>query len=82
MTGELTPDVTGLYHDAGLYNSRPSFELEGDGWFIWWDGIETWIISPGRGFFGDTYWTHPFLDIEGVYVPEGLAVGGATVTVV
>ena len=57
----------------------PSYELTGGGWFIWWDGIDSWKISIVRGTEGQDFWTlnHPVM--EGVYTPGGTASGDATV---
>ncbi len=82
MTGELTPDVTGTYNPIGPYNDKPSYEIVGTGWYIWWDGIDTWNISTLRGTQGADYWTRTDPLIEGLYSPGGTAIGDATVTVI
>ncbi len=72
--------INGIYEDAGEYNGKRSYELTGNGWFIWWNDIDTWIISTIRGVSGDSFWTWPFPNIEGTYEPNGGASDGATVT--
>ena len=75
----MTPDVTGTYNPIGPYNTKPSYELVATGWFIWWDGIDTWKISTVRGTEGVNWWDRNDPSIEGVYSPAGTAVGDATV---
>lgn len=80
MTGTLVPDVTGTYNPIGSYNDKPSYEIVATGWFIWWDGIDSWKISTVRGTEGADFWTRNDPAIEGVYTPGGTATGDATVT--
>jgi len=75
----LSPDVTGTYNPIGPYNDKPSYEIVATGWFIWWDGINSWKISMVRGTEGDDFWTRNDPAIEGVYTPGGTASGDATV---
>jgi len=78
----LSPDVTGTYNPIGSYNDKPSYEIVGTGWYIWWDGVDTWNISTLRGTQGTAYWTHALPGIEGAYTAGGTATGEATVTVI
>jgi len=79
VTGTLSPDVTGQYDPVGPYNDKPSYEIVATGWFIWWDGINSWKISTVRGTEGANFWTRANPAIEGVYTPGGTATGDATV---
>jgi len=79
VTGTLSPDVTGTYNPIGLYNGEASYEIEATGWYIWWDGIDTWHISTLRGTVGTNYWSLTAPGIEGVYTPTLPATGDATV---
>lgn len=80
VTNGLTPDVTGTYEDAGEHEGKRSYELAGNGWFIWWDGVEAWYISTERGVPGANHWARIDPNIEGLYDEGGEAVGVATVT--
>lgn len=80
VTGELTPDATGTYQDAGEYKSKRSYQRAPDGFFIWWDGIDTWTISAILGYPGVEYWTRTDPNIVGVYALGGVAIGIPTVT--
>lgn len=80
VSGTLFPDIAGRYQPIGDYNLRPSFEKEGGGWFIWWNGVNSWIISTVRGLGGVAYWTRTNPSEKGTYTPTPPATGIATVT--
>lgn len=80
VTGELDPDVTGTYEDVGEFNGKRSYELTGNGWFIWWDDLADWWITTERGTLGPPHWNRHDPTIEGVYPPTPPADGFATVT--
>ena len=79
VTGELTPDVTGDFEPIGPYADHPSYELGGNGWFIWWHFQDAWVISQVRGTFGVSSWLKPTPGIEGTYTHQGEALGDAEV---
>ena len=78
----MVPDVEGTYSPIGNYMGKPYYEIAATGWFIWWDGTDTWNISTVVGTQGTAYWTHAFPGIEGAYTIGGTATGEATVAVV
>ncbi len=80
MTGEVTPDITGPYEYDGDYYERPSYRLVGNGWFIWWDGVQTWNITDVKGVPYGYFWYRIDENIEGTYEPGGDAIGIPTVT--
>lgn len=82
VTGELDPDAAGTYEPIGPYNGKSSYKLAGNGWSLWWNGVDAWIISTIRGTEGVNYWLHVGVEIEGDYTPEGPNTGDATVTVI
>lgn len=80
VSGTLNPDCTGRYQPAGDYNGKPSFEKEGGGWFIWWNGTTSWLISTVRGSGGVAYWTRTDPSEIGAFNPVPPASGIATVS--
>lgn len=80
VTGELAPDSTGAYADAGEHNGKRYYQLAGNGWFIAWDGDTTWLLSEVLGVVGARGWRRIDPDIEGNYDFYGTATGVATVT--
>lgn len=79
VTGTMIPDIKGTYEVAGQRNNKPYYELSGNGWFIWWNGIDRWYITIEPGELGDGWWSHQGPDIEGLYFNGGTAIGNATV---
>lgn len=80
MTGTLDPDVTGDYEPIGPYNGKPSYELAGGGWFLWWDLAGVWGITDEIGVGFGAWWIRIDPAIEGEYAAQGTATGVATVT--
>ncbi len=80
VTGELTPDATGTYLPIGPWNDKPAYELASNGWYIWWDGVDAWMITATLGVVAGPIWDRTDPNIVGNYVPLGGAVGIATVT--
>ena len=80
VTGELTPDSTGTYQDAGEYNGKRYYVRVPAGFSIWWDGVDSWIISTVLGDLGTGHWRQTDLNIVGTYDAVPDAAGEATVT--
>ncbi len=80
MTGDLTPDATGTYENAGEYSGKRYYQRVPDDWFIWWDGDDAWTISAELGIGPPNSWLRIDPDIEGLYLPILPATGDATVT--
>jgi len=79
VTGTLAPDATGNYDVTGYFNNKVYMTSRIAGYFIWWDGVDTWVISEVLGDKGLLSWERTFPEIIGVYGPEGTATGDATV---
>lgn len=79
VTGTLSPDATGSFTTQGWYNGKGYSVRADDGYYIWWDGTDTWTISTVLGTVGTDYWTRTDPNINGVYSPGGTATGDATV---
>ncbi|MBA7474991.1 hypothetical protein ES707_10354 [subsurface metagenome] len=79
VTGTLTPDASCNYTTVGWHNGKGYARREDGGFYIWWDGIDTWTISAVLGTQGTEYWTRTDPNIIGVYAIGGDAIGEATV---
>jgi len=79
-TGTLTPDATCNYDVTGYYNNKIYCTRRIAGYFIWWDGVDSWIISEVLGTVGALSWKRTDPNIIGVYGPEGTATGDATIS--
>jgi len=79
VSGTIVPDSTGDYDTKGAYNGKDYAEETGGNFFIWWDGVDSWIISAVLGTPGTDHHKRTDPSIIGVYSPEGAATGDATV---
>lgn len=80
VTGDLTPDATGTYRIAGVHNGENYLRRDDGAYFVWWDNVAGWYISPALDITLPSSWQKIGGTIDGVYTPFGLAVGIATVT--
>lgn len=80
VMGTLTPNATCNYEVFNLHNERPCYHrITTEDYFIWWDGIDSWIISSTLGVVGTAYWKRTNLEMFGTYTQQGTATGTATV---
>ena len=82
VSGEIDPNATGNYFYDGSYNGKPSYSnfLEGIMLFyIGWDNVSRWYISPIKGASAGYNWYRISPDILGLYTHGGTALGDATV---
>jgi hypothetical protein len=47
-------------------------------WYMWWDGVNSWILSPTLGVKGTRYWSLTTSNPLGGYTAAGTATGTAT----
>jgi len=80
VTGELDPDATGTYEDAGEYGGKRYYQRTPNGVSLWWSNVGYWCISGTLGMTGIAFWVRIDPNIEGDYSAEGEADGVATVT--
>lgn len=73
------PDSVDDYDTMGRYNGKDYATNSGNTFYIWWDGIDSWIISTTLGTTGTDYHKRTDPAFLGVYGPEGSATGDATV---
>jgi len=81
-TGTLDPDITGTFEYHNEYNGKSSYKLSGQEWYIWWDNVDTWVISTAQGTADANYWERTSSIRHGDYSPTGGASGDASVPVV
>lgn len=79
VEGDLDPDATGKYRAESGYGDKPTYVGPGRKFFIWWDGIDSWLINEQVGHLNGPYWKRTDPAIDGVYNPFAGAVGVATV---
>jgi len=79
VAGTISPDSTGDYDTLGWYNDKGYCKHKTESFYLWWDGIDSWIISAELGVTGANYHKRTDPAIVGVYTPLGEATGDATV---
>jgi len=79
VTGTLDPVANGIYEDAGEFNEKRYYQRTPDGWSLWWNDIDSWILSSFCGLWEPPLWYRTAPDIEGEYIPMDPATGIATV---
>jgi hypothetical protein len=78
-TGTLSPDSTCNYDVKGAFNGKPYYKRRVAGYFMWWDGTDSWYISAVLGTPGAGYWKRTNASPVGVFTHGGTATGDATV---
>ncbi len=87
VTGTITPDATGFYDEAGIYNGQPYYERTDTAFAIWYWSTpfppsQYWFISAAPGDRTGPYWglyVGPGDPPYGFYFPNNGATGGARV---
>ena len=79
VTGTITPDSTGDYHVIQIYNGNVFYKRNDGAYYIWWDGVDSWIISTALGVTGAIYHKRSWAGAVGQYSPIGGATGWAFV---
>ncbi len=81
VSGTLSPDVTGTYTVAGVYNGLPYYRRGTDSYYIWRylgsGGI--WIIGPNPGGTSGNLFNNFTTSLAGSYNPIVPSTGTATV---
>jgi len=79
VSGTISPDSTGDYDTLGWSNGKGYCRHLTESFYLWWDGIDSWVISAALGETGANYHKRTDPSIIGVYGPVGEATGDATV---
>lgn len=80
VTGTLTPDATCNSIGESEWKDKAYYARTDRLFFIWWDGIDSWIISYCVGWTDKEYWKRTDPNIVGEYAPFNGAIGTATVS--
>jgi hypothetical protein len=80
VTGTLTPDATGTYYQAGVFNEQPFYVRPDALYLVFWNNsLNKWIIAPPGEDSGLPYWQSASTVIEASYTAQSGAVGTAAV---
>jgi hypothetical protein len=79
VTGTLSPDITdGDFTLDGSLNGKAFFK-KASGYYLWWNGVDSWIMSAALGVLGAGHWTRANADLVGAYTATSTNTGTATV---
>lgn len=73
------PDCQCNYILGGAFNGKAYFKRTIGGFYIWWDGVDTWTISEILGTPGEGFWTLATESPVGIYTLGGTATGAPEV---
>ncbi|MBA7668074.1 hypothetical protein ES703_76178 [subsurface metagenome] len=74
------PDCQCNYIIGGAFNGKIFYKREVPGFYLWWDGVDTWNISEVLGTPGAEFWTLTQASPVGVYTLGGTATGAPEVS--
>ena len=75
------PDCQCTYELGGAFNGKAFYKRVVAGFYLWWDGIDTWYISPTLGTPGAAgHWTLTQASPVGVYTPVVPGTGDVEIT--
>jgi hypothetical protein len=77
--GTLTPNAAGNYNAESGYNDELTWSNDLRTFFLWWDDVDSWIISYAYDGLDKEYWKKSTPGILGDYEPYGGASGVATI---
>lgn len=80
VTGDLTPDATGYYDEAGIYAGKPYYIRHDGAYKIWWNIVGFWVISLDLDVMLPGCWARMDPAIEGDYTVAPPWTGVATVS--
>ena len=78
LTGNPTPDSTGVYTIEGQHSGEDYYERADSAWFIWWDGMVSWVVSQTLGEKLPISWFKVTPGVMGFYLTGGGAAGNVT----
>ena len=78
IAGTTSPDFDGTFLAVGSLNGDFYYQnKDGDG-FLWWDGVDTWVVSAVADVTGTDYFSRTDASPIGAYTNQGSATGTVT----
>jgi hypothetical protein len=79
ISGSTLPDFDCDIVLGGAFNGKAYFKNPTQPAFVWWDGIDSWIISTALGVTGTDYQKRTDPSPVGLFTLQGEATGAATI---
>ena len=78
IAGTTSPDFDGSYYKVDDLNAKSAYANKDGTGSLWWDGIDSWIVSASQGVLGTDYFKRTNASAIGAYTNEGSATGTVT----
>ena len=78
IAGTTAPDFDGSYFATGVLNGDSAYTNRDGAGFLWWDGVDSWIVSAVLGTEGTDYFKRTDPSQIGAYTNQGSATGTVT----
>ena len=78
IAGTTLPDFDGSYFKTGDLNGDSAYTNRDGAGFLWWDGVDSWIVSAILGTEGTDYFKRTDPSQIGTYTNQGSATGTVT----
>lgn len=78
IAGTTSPDFDGSYFKTGDLNGESAYTNRDGNGFLWWDNVDSWIVSAVLGTEGTDYFKRTDPSQIGAYTNEGSATGTVT----
>jgi len=75
VAGATSPAADGDYTYEGTLNGKPYFASDVPGFYIWWNGVDSWIISILLGTPAADHFKRTNTSVVGPYTNQGAATG-------
>lgn len=78
IAGTTLPDFDGSYFKTGTQGGDSAYTNRDGNGFLWWDGVDSWIVSAILGTEGTDYFKRTDPSQIGAYTNQGSATGTVT----
>ena len=78
IAGTILPDFDGSYFKTGEQGGDSAYTNRDGAGFLWWDGVDSWIVSAVLGTEGTDYFKRTDASQIGAYTNQGSATGTVT----
>ena len=78
IAGTTSPDFDGSFYGYATVNTKTAYQNKDGSGFLWWDNVDSWIISATEGVTGTDYFKRTDASAIGAYTNQGSATGTVT----
>jgi len=78
IAGAVLPEFNGSYYADGTLNTKTSYANKDGAGFLWWDGVDSWVVSAASGVLGTDHFIRVDASAVGAFTNVGSADGTVT----